>query len=128
MLRTLEISCLGDENNDFADAVSLTHATQSSSLTSQLGTNGGAFFVSNDRTVNALTSVVSSANKVHGCYTSATGGAWTLKSVDFTDQNSEYSYTTAVKGGVFYAENSALDVSDVTFTKPTKLSRAEWLT
>jgi len=60
--------------------------------------------------------VVSDSNKVFYCYTAETGGAWTLISTYFSDADSVYSYTAAVKGGVFYAENSEMDVSGLEFT------------
>jgi len=115
-VQNLEISCRGAAGNDFSSATSLTYSSQETYLKSQQGTNGGAFLVRNDQTVNAQTSVVSASNKVHGCYTAATGGGWTLASTDFSDSDSEYSYTAAVKGGVFYAENSELTLSDIAFT------------
>lgn len=111
-VENLEISCIGGSATNFADATSLTYPTQTGFLSSQTGTNGGAFSVS----ATAQIPVVSNNNKIHGCYTAAKGGAWSLDNVDFTDQNSEYSYTAAVQGGVFYAKNSEMDVSDALFT------------
>lgn len=81
-------------------------------LEASAGPRSGAFYITD--TVSSGATVASANNLIQDCYTATTGGGWTLIGVkDFVDTDSVYHQTAAVQGGLIWAEDSRLTMTNI---------------